>query len=387
MHRMKFVSAVSLETEPERIAQDIHDQLAADEPFDLVVVFVRPQTDPDGAATLAGLHAQLASGCFVGCTAGGVVGAGREIEDHAATAVLAARLPGVQVDPLPDLDDEDVNLAPSDLRACIVLVDPFSTATEALLRRLDELAPGVPVIGGVASWASAPGRNRLAQDGAVTNAGLVGVTLRGNVRVSTIVSQGCRPVGDLFTVTSSRSNLIQELDGTPPLQVLEQVFAQASAEDQQLMRSGILIGRGVANRADDLGHGSFLIRVVLGADRESGAISVADRVREGEFIQFHVRDAQSARDDLEMLLTPQVFEETAAGALLFTCNGRGERFFGERDADVAIIENALGERVPVAGFFCGGEIGPIGAANFVHGYTASLAVFRPASSDGPPITT
>ena len=216
MHRMKFVSAVSLETEPERIAQDIHDQLAADEPFDLVVIFVRPQTDPDGAATLAGLHARLAPGRFVGCTAGGIVGAGREIEDHAATAVLAARLPGVQVDPLPDLDDEDVNLAPSDLRACIVLVDPFSTATEALLRRLDELAPGVPVIGGVASWASAPGRNRLAQDGAVTSAGLVGVTLRGNVRVSTIVSQGCRPVGDLFTVTSSRSNLLQELDGTAP---------------------------------------------------------------------------------------------------------------------------------------------------------------------------
>ena len=144
MHRMKFVSAVSLETEPERIVQDIHDQLAADEPFDLVVVFVRPQTDPDGAATLAGLHAQLAPGCFVGCTAGGVVGAGREIEDHAATAVLAARLPGVQVDPLPDLDDEDVNLAPSDLRACIVLVDPFSTATEALLRRLDELRREFP---------------------------------------------------------------------------------------------------------------------------------------------------------------------------------------------------------------------------------------------------
>ena len=231
---------------------------------------------------------------------------------------------------------------PDDLQACIVLVDPFSTATEALLNRLDQLAPGIPVIGGVASWASAPGRNRLAQDGEVTNSGLVGVTLRGDVRVSTIVSQGCRPVGDWFTVTSSRSNLVQELDGKPPLEVLQEVFAEASSEDQKLMRSGILLGRGVAQQPDDLGHGSFIIRVVLGADRESGAISVADRVREGEYVQFHVRDAQSARDDLEMLLTPQVFEDTAAGALLFTCNGRGERFFGERDADVAIIGNAPG---------------------------------------------
>ena len=377
MRRVKFVSAVSLETDPDRIAQDIHDQLAADGPFDLVVAFVRPQTDPGGAAVLAGLHDRLAPGRMIGCTAGGVVGAGREIEDHAATSVLAARLPGVRVDPLPDLDDETVSLEADDLQACLVLVDPYSTATEALLHRLDQLAPGVPVIGGVASWASAPGRNRLAQDGAVTNSGLVGVTLRGAVRVSTIVSQGCRPVGDWFTVTSSRSNLIQELDGKPPLEVLQEVFAQAGSEDQQLMRSGILIGRGVAKSSDDLGHGAFLIRVVLGADRESGAISVADRVREGEFVQFHVRDAQSARDDLEMLLTPQVFEETAAGALLFTCNGRGERFFGERDADVAIVGNALGEQVPVAGFFCGGEIGPIGSGNFVHGYTASLAVFRP----------
>ena len=379
---MKFVSAVSLEAEPARIAQDIHDQLAADGPYDLAIVFVRPQTDPAGADVLAGLREQLAPRQFIGCTAGGVVGAGREIEDQAATAVLAARLPGVHVDPLPDLDDDEVNLRPEDLQACIVLVDPFSTATEALLNRLEELAPGIPVIGGVASWASAPGRNRLAQDGEVTNSGLVGVTLRGNVRVSTIVSQGCRPVGDWFTVTGSRSNLIQELDGKPPLEVLQEVFAEASADDQKLMRSGILLGRGVVRQPDDLGHGSFLIRVVLGADRESGAISVADRVREGEYVQFHVRDAQSARDDLEMLLTPQVFEETAAGALLFTCNGRGERFFGERDADVAIIGNALGEQVPVTGFFCGGEIGPIGSANFVHGYTASLAVFRPGSGAG-----
>ena len=379
---MKFVSAISLETEPARIAQDIHDQLGADGPFDLLIVFVRPQTDPAGAEILAGVREHLAPRRFLGCTAGGVVGAGREIEDQAATAVLAARLPGVHVDALPDLDEDEVDLRPDDLQACIVLVDPFSTATEVLLNRLDQLAPGTPVIGGVASWASAPGRNRLAQDGEVTNSGLVGVTLRGNVRVSTIVSQGCRPVGDWFTVTGSRSNLVQELDGKPPLEVLQEVFAEASADDQKLMRSGILLGRGVARQPDDLGHGSFIIRVVLGADRESGAISVADRVREGEFVQFHVRDAQSARDDLELLLTPQVFEETAAGALLFTCNGRGERFFGERDADVEIIGNALGEQVPVAGFFCGGEIGPIGSANFVHGYTASLAVFRPGSDAG-----
>ena len=263
-----------------------------------------------------------------------------------------------------------------------MLVDPFSTATEALLNRLDQLAPGIPIVGGVASWASAPGRNRLVLDGEISNAGFVGVTLHGNVRVSTIVSQGCRPVGDWFTVTSSRSNLIQELDGSLRSRFFSKSLprlapttrnscAPASCSGVASPRSPTIWATAPSSSASSWAR-TGIRRHQRGRPRARG-----------EYVQFHVRDAQSARDDLELLLTPQVFEETAAGALLFTCNGRGERFFGERDADVEIIGSALGEQVPVAGFFCGGEIGPIGSTSFVHGYTASLAVFRPAANAAP----
>ena len=195
--------------------------------------------------------------------------------------------------------------------------------------------------------------------------------------VDVVVSQGCRPVGETYTVTSCQGNVISELDQELPLQILEQVFADAGQEDQSLMRSGILVGRGVSLDREALGRGSFLVRGVIGADRESGAISVADHLKESEIVQFHVRDAMTARDDLEMLLIPQAFEDKPSGVLLFTCNGRGERFFGQPNVDVTIVGRALGNDIPLAGFFCGGEIGPIGNSNFIHGYTASMAIFRP----------
>ena len=326
------------------------------------------------------------------CTAESVVAMGREIEAQAATAVMVADLPAVAIDALPPLATDSsvlptalTNLTvepetialPDDVEAFIVLLDPFSVAADALLARLNELAPGVPVIGGIASWATSAGGNRLAQDDAISNAGLVGVMLRGNLDVSVIVSQGCRPVGAPFPVTASSGNMIRELDGRPPVEVLRDVFERADRDTQALMRSGVLIGRGISRDLDDLGRGVYLIRTMLGADSESGAVAVQDHIEEGELIQFHVRDATAAQEDLEMLLTPQAFEDAAAGALLFTCNGRGTAFYGRPDGDIAVVRSALGDQVPVAGFFCAGELGPIGGANFTHAYTASMAISRP----------
>ena len=143
------------------------------------------------------------------------------------------------------------------------------------------------------------------------------------------------------------------------------------------MRAGVMLGHAISTDADDWGRGGFLIRGLMGADAGSGALAVTGIVSEQDTVQFHVRDAATAQEDLELLLTPQAFEPEAAGALLFTCNGRGARMYGRPDGDISLVRQALGSEVPVSGFFCGGELGPIGGANFVHGFTASLAIFRP----------
>ena len=294
--------------------------------------------------------------------------------------MLVANLPGVHIEHIAAIDEAAPDARP-DTRACILLVDPFSTDSEELLRHLNRLAPNAPVIGGIASWASRPGQNRITSNGHISGSGFAGLLLSGNLSVTSVVSQGCRPVGGKYEITASHGNVIDALDNELPLEILQDVFTQSSELDQNLMREGTLVGCGVSSDPHDLGHGSFLIRGLLGANTSSGALSVAGRVNNGDIAQFHVRDAGSARDDLEMLLTPQAFESTASGALLFTCTGRGHRFFSEPDVDISITATALGEAVPMAGFFCAGEFGPIGNENFVHGYTASAVIFRPQPTE------
>ena len=380
---MKFWSAASLEHAPDAIAADLRDQVEGrDEALDLAVVFVRPPDSASITPILEAVREALPAQHFLACTAESVVAAGREIEDESATALLAGSMPGVQIDPLPDLAAllEDGEAAASQLRgaaAVIALVDPFSVQTEQLAERMNEFAPGVPLIGGIASWAHTPGGNRLANDEAIADRGAVAVALRGAVDVSVVVSQGCRPVGAPRTVTAVRGNIITQLDGERPLDALRQVFSEAAEKDQELMRVGVMLGHAISSESGEWGRGGFLIRGLMGADAGSGALAVTGQVSVNDTVQFHVRDAATAQEDLELLLTPQAFEPEAAGALLFTCNGRGARMYGRPDGDISMVRQALGSTVPVSGFFCGGELGPIGGANFVHGYTASLVIFRP----------
>ena len=384
--QMKFWSAASLEHAPDAIAADLRDQVQdRDDVLDLAVAFVRPPDSASITPIIEAVRQAIPARHFLACTAESVVAAGREIEDEAATALLVGSMPGVQIDPLPDLAAllKDGEAAAAQLRgaaAVIALVDPFTVQTEQLAERMNELAPGVPLIGGVASWAHTAGENRLANDEAIADRGVVGVALRGAVDVSVVVSQGCRPVGSPRTVTAVRGNIITQLDGERPLDVLRQVFSEAAEKDQELMRTGVMLGHAISSNERDWGRGGFLIRGLMGADAGSGALAVTGSVSVNDTVQFHVRDAATAQEDLELLLTPQAFESEAAGALLFTCNGRGARMYGRPDGDISMIRQALGSTVPVSGFFCGGELGPIGGANFVHGYTASLVIFRPKAS-------
>jgi small ligand-binding sensory domain FIST len=314
---------------------------------------------------------------MLGMTAVSVIGDAHEIEDEPAFSLLAARLPDARLTPAsltveatpdgdavvgwPELD--------GDPGALVLLADPFSFPLDGFLHRLQDDLPDLSVIGGVASAGGHLGGNRLVLDDHVTDRGAVGVFVDG-VEVRTVVSQGCRPIGQPYTVTSADRTFVEEMAGKPALERLREVADAASEEERLLLQRGLHIGIVVDEHKTDFGRGDFLVRNVLGADRETGALAVGDRVEIGTTVQFHVRDAAAADEDLRELLTGAAAE----AALVFTCNGRGRRLFGTADHDAALVSEMLG-RVPAAGAFCAGEIGPIGGTSFLHGFTASIALF------------
>ena len=260
---------------------------------------------------------------------------------------------------------------PTDARAMLVLADPFTFPAGQFLDDLRaRLGRELPVIGGLASAARGPGGNRLVLDDQVMTDGAVGVVLAG-VDVTTVVSQGCRPIGDPLIVTSGEGRLIGELAGRPAMQRLEEMVRRLGPEELALARQGLHLGRVIDESKADFGRGDFLIRSVLGADPERGAVAVGDEVAVGDTVQFQVRDAASAAEDLHHLLAT----EAADAALLFTCTGRGTHLFGVPDHDAGVLDTALGG-VPSAGMSCAGEIGPVGGRSFLHSFTASIALFR-----------
>jgi small ligand-binding sensory domain FIST len=256
-----------------------------------------------------------------------------------------------------------------------MLADPFTMPTPQIVAALAQGAHAVPVAGGMASGASQPGQNVLLANERVTSAGAVGVTIGGSVSLDFIVSQGCRPVGRPIVVTRAKDNIIQELGGQLPMAALKAMTMELSEQDRALLNKGLLVGVVINEYKDHFGRGDFLIRNVMGLDLKRGFIAVAERLRVGQTIQFHVRDAATADEDLRLLLDAQEFDSPPLAALLFTCNGRGTRLFPAPHHDAAVISQRLGG-VPLAGFFAAGEIGPVGPQSFVHGHTASVVLVR-----------
>jgi small ligand-binding sensory domain FIST len=228
----------------------------------------------------------------------------------------------------------------------------------------------------LASGASGPGEAILFRDDQVLHDGAVGVRLPDSVAPRTLVSQGCRPFGASFVVTRARDNFLLELGGRPPLERLEEALSSLAPPDRELAAEGLQVGRVIDEYKSEHGQGDFLIRGVIGVDPDSGAMAVGDRVEVGETIRFHLRDAATADEELRSLLQESMSDLAGrpAGALLFTCNGRGTRLFPDADHDAKIVSRAL-DGAALAGFFCAGEFGPVGGRNFLHGLTASLAIF------------
>jgi len=225
-------------------------------------------------------------------------------------------------------------------------------------------------MGGMASAAAGPGGNRLVLDDRIVTTGAVGVMCSDDVPIRAVVSQGCRPIGTPLTITSAERNFAHELAGRPAMERLQEIVQAATEADRKLMREGLHVGIVVDEHRLDFERGDFLVRNLLGVDQATGSLAFSEPVEVGQTVQFQVRDAAAADEDLRCLLEGV----SGSGALMFTCNGRGTHLFTAPDHDAGVVAELLGD-VPMAGAFCAGEIGPVGGRNFLHGFTASVAVF------------
>jgi small ligand-binding sensory domain FIST len=351
-------------------------------PAGLVVAFSSGRHLEDPAATLEGLHEALAPRCLIGCGAGAVLAAGHEFEGRTAVAVWAAALgagsaetfhatgrqddDGVQVDGLPS--------APG-ASAVLLLPDPYTFPADRAVEELQRTAPGAPVMGG---FSSARGPNRdavLWRDREVHDAGAVGVVLRG-VEVLPCVSQGALPVGPEMTVTAVDGHAIVELDGAPALTRLRAVIEELAGAMPQPAGGALVLGVGVGGEAPAHGGSGYLVRGIIAADPQAGTVTVGARPQLGQPVRLHVRDPGSASRDLHdaLHLRREALGGDPAGSLVFTCNGRGRAMFGPGGHDADAVDEVLGG-APSAGFFAAGEIGPVAGASFLHGFTATVAVF------------
>ena len=361
-------------------AQAAHEGLDAE--CDLCVVFAGAPHLGHAKSLLSAVHEELAPTHLIGCGAGGVVGPGRELEEGPGAVVWAASLPGARISTHHfrfEQNGAGARLIGLDAgeklgETLVVLADPYTFPTELLLRELESEAPGVPVLGGLAS-AAAAGSAALFRDGDVLHDGAVACSL-GDVEVLSCVSQGAAPVGPEMTITAAEGNVITELASMPAIERLREAIATLTPPQQELAGGGLMLGLVIEENQPDYERGDFLVRPVIGADPEAGSIAIGERVRVGQTVRMHVRDGSSADEDLRAALGVQskaLGSGGAAGALLFTCNGRGAHMFDAPDHDATAVLDAL--HAPVGGFFCAGEIGPVGGRNFLHGFTATMGIF------------
>jgi small ligand-binding sensory domain FIST len=346
---------------------------------DLAFLFLSPAHLEEAESAAEAVREELAPRHLLGCVAEGVVAGTRELEDGPGVAVWAGALPAAEIDCFHVAAEEagdglEAAGLPVLERPSLValLVDPFTFPVVPLLTRLNEMDEPVPLVGGMAAGGRQPGAQALILDGEMHREGAVGAVVSG-IPVLTVVSQGCRPIGREATITRCEENIVYELAGQPALERLRREIASLSAEEQALAARGLLVGIVIDENRPEYDAGDFLMRGLLGADEETGALALGDRVRVGQTLRFFARDAASADADLRRALGA-VRGERPAGALLFTCNGRGTSMFPEPDHDARLVAEVLGTPA-LAGFFCGGEIGPVGGKAFLHGFTATLAVF------------
>ena len=393
---MKWASYVStqetIEACVEEAVESVTQQLAGRN-ADLTIIFVSPHFRTQYRAIPQLLRDRMPVGMLLGCSGGGIIGGGKEIEQQPAFSLTAAHLPGVELktiqsdtmnlpdpDTAPSVWHEWLGVDPATNPDFIVLADPFSFRAEEFLAGMDFAYSRSAKVGGLASGAQAQGGNALYLDDKIHNSGLIGVALSGNIQLDTIVAQGCRPIGQPMSITKCDQYQLLEVDGQPPLEKLEEMVESLSEDDRKLLRTSLFLGIEMDPMKEDPGKGDFLIRNLMGVDQETGSLSIGAPLREGQLVQFHLRDKIMSSKDLKVMLSKYQNKDgwrNAKGALLFSCLGRGEYLYGLPNHDSDMFTTEIGN-IPLGGFFCNGEIGPVGHTTFLHGYTSSFGIFRPA---------
>ncbi len=393
---MKWSSAVSeavrLADAVEECAERLLEELDGATP-DLVVAFVSAHHESQFEHVPRAVRDLMGPVMIIGCSAGGVIGAGREIERRPGVALTAAHMPTVRIVPfhLPDesvLPDGDAppaaweDAVKADARndpVFLILADPFSVRGDSLLSGLDFAFPRSPKIGGLASGAARPEGNALYLGGGVHRSGIVGLAMHGGLEVDTVVAQGCRPIGRPMRITGCNGSILTELDGRPPIEALRETFDGLDERDKSLAQQSLFVGIVIDPFNDDPQPGDFLVRNLAGLDPRTGSLAVAEKLEEGRIAQFHLRDADTSAQELDALLTRYAAgrrTDEESGALLFSCLGRGSYLYGRPDHDTDVFRDRVGP-LPLGGFFCNGEIGQVGGSTYLHGYTSSFGIFRP----------
>ena len=386
MHQ--FAAATSVSSDVRKALKESLDQVKQQlSSIDLAVAFFSSPFVENLERNPALLADRLGTRNVIACSGDSVIGGNREFENEPAISIWAASLPGCKIQPMHlkyqrTADGGAFGGWPENLETpwpvkstLICLGEPLSFPADLLLARCNEDHPGVPIVGGMASCAL--GSNRMIVGDQMVEDGAAAALISGPVQSLTVVSQGCRPIGEPAIVTKAEANEILEIRGEPALGYLQKLYATLPTREQRLVREGLHIGRVISEYQDRRQFGDFLVRSVMNADPERQSICVGDFFRAGQTIQFHIRDHASANADLQQWLTTSreaIPVGAPVGGLLFTCNGRGTNLFPHPDHDAAMIQQTLGP-LPLAGFFAAGELGPVAGQNFVHGYTASLALF------------
>jgi small ligand-binding sensory domain FIST len=397
--QMQWANALSTRPSLEAAVTEVIERATSQltKPADLGLVFISSAFTSEYSRLLPLMAQKLSVPVLVGCSGGGVIGTSllgetQELESEPALSLTLAHLPGVKVqafhalaDELPDLDGPPnawidlIGVSPEAIPKFILFSGSFSAGVNDLLQGIDFAYPGSVTMGGQASGGGFGSRVALFCNDRVYRDGVVGLALSGNIILETIVAQGCRPIGKPFQVTKGERNIILELDEKVPLAVLRDLVADLSEEERMLAQNWLFVGVAMDEFKQDLQPGDFLIRSILGVDPSAGAMAIGDQVRPGQRLQFHIRDAQTSAEDLEFLLQRYQTQHSSAppafGALMFACLGRGEGLYNKPNFDSQLFHRFF-NNIPLSGFFCGGEIGPVGGSTFLHAFTSVFGICR-----------